>query len=326
MILAFESSCDDTCVAIVKNGRVLANAIGSQILVHRKTQGVVPEVAAREHAKNIKTVLETCLKDAKLKLSDITAIACANQPGMTGCLLVGSTFASALAALLNLPIYEVNHKLGHVYSCFLERERQEIKFPFIALSVSGGHNELYLVEAVGKHTMLGSTLDDAAGEAYDKVAKMLGLNYPGGPEISRVALEGNPKAFSFPCPLPHQKFNFSFSGLKTNVKYKIQELSKPLNPPQVSDIAASFQHCINTNLVKKTLKAVQAHQAQQVHLVGGVSANLDLRKKMQLACTPIEVLTPQEFSFCTDNAAMIGVVAELLAPKHQLSAGDMVQV
>ncbi len=325
MILAFESSCDDTCVAITDGTDVQANIISSQIELHRKTQGVVPEVAARAHAVNVFPVLEACLQQAQLKLSDITAIAASNQPGMVNCLLVGTTVASSLAALLNLPLIEVDHKLGHVYSCFLDRDRADFKFPIVVLSVSGGHNELYLIREIADHQLLGHTLDDAAGEAYDKVAKMLGLNYPGGPEIAKQALKGNPSKYQLPSPLPHQKLNFSFSGLKTNLKNLIAR-SHPLNAETIADIAASFQHTINQNLVKKTANAVSQFQAKEVHLVGGVSANLDLREKMQAAFKSLNLKTAKSFDYCTDNAAMIAGAANLLSQNNGLKPGSLIRV
>jgi len=323
MILAFESSCDDTCVAVCKNNYVISNIIGSQILEHQKTQGVVPEVAARLHAKNMFTVLEKALEEANVTIDDIEAIAVANNPGMINCLLTAANTGSYLAALYNKPLIEVNHKLAHVYSCFIDREMDEFEFPIVVLSVSGGHNELYLVKSMNEHELLGSTLDDAAGEAYDKVAKMLGLKYPGGPEISKAALDGDPNKYKLPDPLPHQRFNFSFSGLKTNVKNLIAKEIK--NDPNITaNMAASFQDAINKNLCKKTKKAFKEFNAREVHLVGGVSANLDLRKKMKKEFKRFKF--PKSFNYCTDNAAMVGSLASFIAKDNYLQATDGIKV
>lgn len=323
MILAFESSCDDTCVSVCANNYVLSNVIGSQIFEHQKTQGVVPEVAARLHAKNMFLVLEKALDDAKVTIEDIHAIAVANKPGMISCLLTAASTGSFLAALYNKPLIEVDHKLAHVYSCFIDREMDEFEFPIVVLSVSGGHNELYLVNSMQEYELLGSTLDDAAGEAYDKVAKMLGLNYPGGPEISKAALNGDANKYKLPDPLPHQKFNFSFSGLKTNVKNLIA-LNKSIDPNLTANMAASFQHAINKNLTKKTKKAFLEFNAKEVHLVGGVSANLDLREKMQKEFKHFKF--PKSFNYCTDNAAMVGSLASFVDKGKYKTPSSIVEV
>ena len=323
-ILAFESSCDETACAIVEDGRkVYANEIASQILKHQKTQGVVPEVAAREHVSKLMPVFNHALKNSGLSMADIDAIACSVEPGLVNCLLTGATAASTLGLIYKKPLIPVNHKIGHVLSCLLDNQ-DEISYPVVVLSVSGGHNELYLMQSPTEIKMLGSTLDDAAGEAYDKVAKMLGLKYPGGPEISRVALEGNPKKYKLPYPLPTQKLNFSFSGLKTNVKYLIEELSKTHNLEDFqADVAASFQWTINNNLSKKLVDCAKQFNAREIHLVGGVSANLDLREQI-ISKTPksITFRRPKEFSFCTDNAAMIAGAAYFVDKSKWVSAGE----
>ncbi len=310
-ILAFESSCDETACAIVEDGRrVWSNVIASQILTHRKTQGVVPEVAAREHVAKLQLVFEKALQEADLTMDDIDAIACSVEPGLVNCLLTGASMASTLALIYQKPLISVNHKIGHVLSCNLDCQ-EVFEYPLMVLSVSGGHNELYLLRSSKEIEMLGSTLDDAAGEAYDKVAKMLGLAYPGGPEISRVSKDGDPRMFKLPYALPKQRYNFSFSGLKTNVKYLIDDLKKQgVFEKHINDVAASFQYAINHNLSRKLCEAAVEFGAKEVHLVGGVSANLDLREQIKSKLKGvIKFRRPVEFSYCTDNAAMIAGAA-----------------
>ena len=327
-ILAFESSCDETACAIVENGnRVWSNVIASQILTHRKTQGVVPEVAAREHVSKLNLVFEEALKQAGLQMNDIDAVACSVEPGLVNCLLTGATMASTIAMIYKKPLIPVNHKLGHVLSCGLDCD-EKLEYPQMVLSVSGGHNELYLLHSPTEIEMLGSTLDDAAGEAYDKVAKMLGLDYPGGPEISRVAKDGDPKAFKLPYPLPNQKYNFSFSGLKTNIKYLIDDLKdKGIFEENLANVAASFQQTINHNLSRKLVEAAIKHGALEVHLVGGVSANLDLREQI-VAKLPKNMTfrRPVQFSYCTDNAAMIAGAAFYVDSKEWKQLGEALEV
>jgi len=321
LVLGIESSCDETAVAIVnENFEVLSNVIASQILDHQKTMGVVPESAARLHVSKFDPVLKKALSDANLKMEDIDLITVSNRPGLIGCLVTGCTFASTLGLIHNIPVVGVNHKLGHVYSCLLDL-KEEIEFPAVVLSVSGGHNELYLIESLSEYKELGKTLDDAAGECYDKVAKMLGLKYPGGPEISKLAEFGDPKSIKFPDPLPHQKMNFSFSGLKTNVKNKIQEFENSSSLDEnKANIASSFQFAINNNLSKKLLFAAEKYNAKEVHLVGGVSANKNLRemikKKISKKKLNIKFRHPLSFSFCTDNAAMISLLGHLNLDKQ----------
>ena len=327
-ILAFESSCDETACAIVENGRVVfSNIIASQILTHQKTQGVVPEVAARQHVPKLLPVFDEALKQANLTMNEIDAVACSVEPGLVNCLLTGASMASTIAYIYNKPLIPVNHKLGHVLSCMLDNT-DEFVYPIVVLSVSGGHNELYLMHSHTDITMLGSTLDDAAGEAYDKVAKMLGLKYPGGPEISRVAQNGDPKKYKLPYPLPTQKLNFSFSGLKTNVKYLIEKLSKDSKLEDFrADLAASFQWTINNNLSRKLVECAIVNNAQEIHLVGGVSANLDLREQIQKRKPQDMVFRrPMDFSFCTDNAAMIAGAAYFVDKDDWKSPGEALQI
>ena len=310
LILGIESSCDETAIAIVNEKyEVLSNVIASQILDHRKTLGVVPEVAARLHVAKLNPVLAKALADADLTMQDIDLISVSNRPGLVGCLVCGCTFASTLGMIYGKPVMGVNHKLGHVYSCLLNLQ-EKVEFPVVVLSVSGGHNELYLLKSLMDYQILGETLDDAAGEAYDKVAKMLDLPYPGGPEISRLAEQGDEDKFNFPDPLRHQPFNFSFSGLKTNVKNTIAQVENIQE--ERADIAASFQKTINQNLGKKLVFAAKQFSAKEVHLVGGVSANKDLRMRIKaLIPEDIRFRSPEDFSFCTDNAAMIALLGHL---------------
>jgi len=316
LVLGIESSCDETAIAIVNQKfEVLSNVIASQILDHQKTMGVVPETAARLHVSKFDPVLKKALNEAGVTMKDIDLITVSNRPGLIGCLVTGCTFASTLGLIHNIPVVGVNHKLGHVYSCLLDL-KEEIEFPVVVLSVSGGHNELYLINSLNEYKELGKTLDDAAGECYDKVAKMLGLKYPGGPEISRLAEFGDSKSIKFPDPLPHQKMNFSFSGLKTNVKNKIQEFAENGNlESNKANIASSFQYAINHNLSKKLLYAATQFNSKEVHLVGGVSANKNLRsmilEKIQKKNLKIKFRHPLNFNFCTDNAAMIALLGHL---------------
>ena len=321
LVLGVESSCDETAIAIVNEKfEVLSNVIASQILDHQKTMGVVPESAARLHVSKFDPVLERSLQDAGVTMKDIDLITVSNRPGLIGCLVTGCTFASTLGLIHNIPVVGVNHKLGHVYSTLLD-SKEKTEFPAIVLSVSGGHNELYLINSLSEYKELGKTLDDAAGECYDKVAKMLGLNYPGGPEISRLAEFGDPKSIKFPDPLPHQKMNFSFSGLKTNVKNKIQEFIENGNfEENKANIASSFQYAINHNLSKKLLFAAEKYNAKEIHLVGGVSANKNLREmikeKISKRNLRLKFRHPLSFNFCTDNAAMIALLGHLNLDKQ----------
>lgn len=327
-ILAFESSCDETACAIVENGRVVfSNVIASQILTHQKTQGVVPEVAARKHVPALNPVFEQALQQANLTMDDIDAIACSVEPGLVNCLITGASMASTLALIYNKPLIPVNHKLGHVLSCMLNCE-EDFAYPIVVLSVSGGHNELYLMQSPTEIEMLGSTLDDAAGEAYDKVAKMLGMKYPGGPEISRAAVNGDPRKYKLPYPLPTQKLNFSFSGLKTNIKYLIRDLSENLKLEDFrDDVAASFQWTINNNLSRKLVECAVGLNAKEIHLVGGVSANLDLREQIQNRKPGNMVFRrPLEFNFCTDNAAMIAGAAYFVSKQSYKNPGEALEI
>lgn len=326
LILALESSCDETAAAVVRgDGKVLSNVISSQIETHKKTAGVVPEVAARKHVNKLQIVFDKALVDGGVTMNEIDYFAVTQGPGLLTALVCGTTFMGAQAYLYDKILIPTNHIKGHILSCTLDRKLEEFKFPMIVLSVSGGHNDLYLVNDWDKIEKLGSTLDDAAGEAYDKVAKELGLEYPGGPEISRVALNGDPKRFELPYPLRSQPYNFSFSGLKTNMKYLVRDLGglSAMSPGDIADVAASFQWTINNNLVDKTLKAALEYGVKEIHLVGGVSANKELRRQFEEAISGrFTFRFPLSFGYCTDNAAMIGGAARFVNKESWLEPGE----
>lgn len=321
-ILGIESSCDETSAAVVQDGRkVLSNVIASQIKLHAKTGGVVPEVAAREHVENILPVVQKALKDAKTKVENIDAVAVAYGPGLISSLLVGTTAANMISMLMRKPLIGVRHILGHVYAPFLDTKSPP-QFPILTLSVSGGHNELYLMHGHFDYEILGETLDDAAGEAFDKVARMLGLPYPGGPAIEALAKKGDSKMMEM-IQFPKAKFDdpekldFSFSGVKTSVQYFLEKRvksRKPVSPKEKASIAASFQQAIIAPLVENILKALEKHpEVREIHLTGGVSANMALRKVLEKALAGLKqkivFRTPAKLSYCTDNGAMIAGAA-----------------
>jgi N6-L-threonylcarbamoyladenine synthase len=308
-ILGIESSCDETAAAVVENGRnLLSNVVASQIDIHKKFGGVFPEVASRQHILSVHYVVEEALRQAHLSLKDVDAIAVTRGPGLAGSLVVGANMAKGLALGSGRPIIGVNHLEGHLYSSWLLVDQQEAakpapEFPVLALLVSGGHSELNLMEDHLTYRRLGATLDDAAGEAFDKVARLLELPYPGGPSIQKASAEGNPHAFSFPRAWLDGTWNFSFSGLKTSVLRKVQELQKTRDQLPVEDLAASFQEAVVDVLVTKTLKAAKHFGAKEVLVAGGVSANKALRERF-LETSDIPVNIPP-LKYCTDNAAMI---------------------
>lgn len=306
LILGIETSCDETSAAVVRDGRaVLSNTIASQIELHRVTGGVVPEVAAREHILKILPVIDQSLMEANVSFEQIDALAVTVRPGLIASLLVGTNTASTLALLGKKILIPVNHIEGHIYANWLDHE-EDIAFPVVVLTVSGGHNELVLMKEHGVFQELGSTRDDAAGEAFDKVARLLGLPYPGGPEISRLAQEGNPQGYALPKALINEGYDFSFSGLKSAVFRLVQEEGASLRR---ADLAASFQEVVCEVLSHKLIRAAQAYGAQEIHLAGGVSANRWLRQKveaqMKTALLNIPLRFPQKIAYCTDNAAMI---------------------
>lgn len=304
-ILGIESSCDETAAAVVKNGReVLSNIISSQVPIHRKFGGVVPEIASRKHIENVLPVIDEALKQAKVDIKDIDGIAVTYGPGLVGALLVGLSAAKALAFALDKPLIGVNHLEGHVFANFLVDE--ELEPPFMALVVSGGHTALMKVKDYNDFELLGQTRDDAAGEAFDKIARVMGLQYPGGPEIELLAKEGNKTAIDFPRALLDQSYDFSFSGLKSaviNYLHTEKQAGREANRP---DVAASFQAAIVDVLVKKSVHALQASGLKKIVLAGGVSANKTLQAELAAAVETIDVkLVHPKPVLCTDNAVMI---------------------
>lgn len=303
-IMAIESSCDETACAIVKNGReVVANIVASQIKTHEKFGGVIPEIAAREHLDAINVVVQEAFDQSGLTPSDITAFAGTVGPGLVGCLLVGLNAAKTLALTHDKPFIGVNHLNAHLCANYIDTE---LKPPFMALLVSGGHTQIIDVESYSKQTIIGETIDDAVGEAYDKVARLIGLPYPGGPRLDKLAQVGNPKAFE----LPEGKvdgYNFSFSGLKTAVLRLVKSFDGKELP--VNDICASFQECVSKTLVKKLKKALQERGYKQVVIAGGVAANSEIRKKVfALENEGYHVCAPA-MKYCTDNASMVASCA-----------------
>ncbi|WP_172917362.1 tRNA (adenosine(37)-N6)-threonylcarbamoyltransferase complex transferase subunit TsaD [Capnocytophaga canis] len=309
-ILAIESSCDDTSAAVLKNDCVLSNVVANQD-VHRKYGGVVPELASRAHLQNIVPVVDRALKEARISQNELSAIAFTRGPGLMGSLLVGTSFAKSLSMGLNIPLIEVNHMQAHILAHFIDEGTKKPEFPFLAMTISGGHTQIVRVDSFFSMEVLGETLDDAVGEAFDKTAKILGLPYPGGPLIDKYAKEGNPKAFSFPKPQTNE-LNFSFSGLKTAVLYFVQKQTKE-NPnfikENMPDICASVQHTIIDILMSKLKKAVKQTNIKQIAIGGGVSANSGIRETLQSLGEKYgwETYIPK-FEYCTDNAAMIGIV------------------
>lgn len=308
--LAIESSCDETSVSVLKNGReVLSNIINSQIEQHKKFGGVVPEVASRKHIENINNVISEALEEANISFSDITHVGTTYGPGLVGALLVGLSAAKAIAFAREIPLNGVNHIEGHIYANFIEHK--ELEPPFICLIVSGGHTHLVYMKDYGEYEMLGKTRDDAAGEAFDKVARALGLGYPGGPIIDKLAKEGNSNAIQFPkAYLEEGSYDFSFSGLKSAVlNYINSQKMKGLEIP-ISDVAASFQRSVVEILTEKAIKCALDKGVNRIVLAGGVAANTALRSHLQFECDKnnIDFKYPS-LTLCTDNAAMIGCVA-----------------
>lgn len=304
-ILGIESSCDETAAAVVKNGReVLSNIISSQIVIHRKFGGVVPEIASRKHIENIMPVIDAALREANVSLEQIDAVAVTYGPGLVGALLVGLSAAKALAWATNKPLIGVNHLEGHVFANFLADET--LKPPFMALVVSGGHTALLKVTSYNSFELLGQTRDDAAGEAFDKIARVMGLPYPGGPEIERLAMGGNDEAMHFPLAKLDKPYEFSFSGLKSAVINYLHNQEQAGREVNRSDVAASFQKAVVDALVKQAVLAMQATGYEKIVLAGGVSANKTLQNTLAQAMEAIgtQLVHPTPI-LCTDNAVMI---------------------
>ncbi len=303
IILALESSCDDTACAILRGDEVLANLQASQS-IHERFGGVVPELASREHMKHIYPLVSEALQVASVKKEELSAIACTRGPGLIGSLIVGVNFAKALALGMSIPLIEVNHMQAHVAAHYIENKPP---FPFICLTVSGGHTQLVLVRERLNMELIGETLDDAAGEAFDKAAKLFGLPYPGGPQLDRLAQRGTAK---FPFAKPKvDGLNFSFSGLKTSILYFVQKQEKGFIEENLTDLCASVQNVVVEVLIEKLTLAAESYGINHIAIAGGVSANSELRTRIQELGTQKgwNTYIPQ-FQYCTDNAAMIGIV------------------
>jgi N6-L-threonylcarbamoyladenine synthase len=319
-ILGIESSCDETAAAVVIDGKTItSNVVATQIDLHAKYGGVFPEVASRAHVEMISAVTDQALEDAGIGMAQLDAVAVTRGPGLVGSLLVGINFAKGLALAARKPLLGINHLEGHVYSLWLTQPFREVTFPVLVLIVSGGHTELLLMKGHGIYERLGGTLDDAAGEAFDKIGRLLNLPFPGGPNIERMAQHGNPNAFHFPRAKRDSSYDFSFSGLKTAVMREVtvstssearatrkraaEKTPKLRSDVSINDISASFQEALVDALVDKTAKAAKAHNVTEIFIAGGVSANQRLRSEMR-ARTELPVRYPP-LNLCTDNAAMI---------------------
>ena len=309
-ILSIETSCDETSAAVIENSTVLSNIISSQYF-HKNYGGVVPELASRAHLKYIKQIVEQAINNSNVNIKEIQAIAVTSEPGLAGSLLVGANFAKGLSIKYNIPIVPVNHIEGHLYSGNLQNNN--LQFPYVSLVVSGGHTLLFFVESYNKYKILGSTIDDAAGEAFDKIAKMFGLDYPGGPEIDKYAKIGNSKKYNFPRSMIHSgDFNFSFSGLKTSIRYFLKkEFPNDITEIELPDLCASAQQAIVDVLVSKTINAAKQNTVSNIVIGGGVSANSKLRIDLESEANKINIsIVAPALNYCMDNAAMIGFIAE----------------
>ncbi len=320
-ILGIESSCDDTSAAVIKNAKIYSNIVANQE-VHKSFGGVVPELASRAHQQNIVPVVNEALKIANIHKEELDAIAFTRGPGLMGSLLVGTSFSKSLSLALNIPLIEVNHMQGHIMAHFIDDHQKKPSFPFLCLTVSGGHTQIVRVNNYFEMSVIGETIDDAAGEAFDKSAKILGLPYPGGPLIDKYAKEGNPKAFIFTKPKVGE-LEFSFSGLKSNILQLIQREERK-NPNFIKenlfDLCASIQHTIIAILLEKITNAVKNTGIKQIAIAGGVSANSGLRKKLKESEKTHGWTTYiPKFEYCTDNAAMIAIVGYFKYLKGEFS-------
>lgn len=317
-ILGIESSCDDTSVGVARGREIIANVTANQE-IHREYGGVVPELASRAHQQNIIPVVNAALKRAKIQPNQLKAIAFTSGPGLLGSLLVGTSFAKSMAMALNIPLIEVNHMQAHILAHFIESTKhKEPEFPFLCLTVSGGHTQIVKVNSHFDYELLGQTIDDAAGEAFDKAAKIMGLPYPGGPVIDQLAQSGDPEKFQFARPRV-DGLNFSFSGLKTSILYFLQKEVKN-NPDFIArnqaDLCASIQHTIVSMLMENLTRAAEQHKISHIALAGGVSANSELRKALKDAAMNHQWTTyVPDFEYCTDNGAMIAITGYF---KYQL--------
>lgn len=318
-VLGIETSCDETAAAIVKDGKtVLSNVVSSSQSFHKRYGGIIPEIAFRKQLETITQVVDCALKEAGMGLTDIDLVSVTDGPGLLGSLLVGICFAKALSLSRDIPLIGVNHLHSHIYAGFLNARIAD--FPFVSLVVSGGHTSLYFVPAFDKIGLLGSTQDDACGEAFDKVAKILKLGYPGGPEIEKKALAGDPQKIKFACSNTDKPLDFSFSGIKTAVLYYVQKSHKP----EVADICASFQECALSALVEKSLLACRMKNVKTITVGGGVAANSALREKFnqRFSGMQLKVIFPKK-EFCMDNAAMVAGLGFWLYKSKGRSALDL---
>lgn len=315
LVLTIESSCDETAASVIRNGReVLSSVVASQIDVHSRFGGVVPELASRCHTESISVVIDEALQTAGVTLDAIEGIGVTRGPGLIGALLVGLSAAKAIAFARNLPLVGLHHMEGHILAVLLE---QEVAFPYLALAVSGGHTHLYRVDGIGRYTTLACTRDDAAGEAFDKVSKLLGLGYPGGVYIDRLAAKGDGAAVAFPRPMKHKGLDFSFSGIKTAVRNHLHTSSEP-NESELEDISASFQEAVVDVLSFKTFKAADEFGLDRIVVCGGVACNSGLRERMHaMAGAKNKSVYFPSPGLCADNAAMLGVAAD-----HYLKSPD----
>ncbi len=320
-ILAIESSCDETSVSIIKNGfEDVATIINSQIDVHTKYGGVVPEVASRLHLENITMVIDQCLEKANMKLEDIDAFACTYAPGLLGSLLVGVEATKALSLIYNKPFIPTNHMMGHIYANMIGNH---LEYPLISLIVSGGHTDLILMKDENSFDYLGQTLDDAIGEAYDKVARILDLPYPGGPNVEKYALDGKP-SYKMPNILNDDSFNFSFSGIKSHCNNLVHNEKQRGNEINKNDLACSFQNCVTSHLVDKTKKALLKYGVNTFLISGGVASNSFIRNSLKEMCDEIGVnMHMPEKRYCTDNAAMIGAAAYIKYKNKEFGTLDV---
>jgi N6-L-threonylcarbamoyladenine synthase len=323
LVLGIETSCDETSAAVVRDGReILSNVVASQVELHRPFGGVVPEIASRQHLRYIEQVARQALDAANVSIEQIQAVGVTRGPGLATSLLIGMSAGKAIAAARRIPFLGINHLEGHLLSPFLSSTNYQLpitNYPFVSLIVSGGHTLLVHVRDVGDYDVMGQTMDDAAGEAFDKVAKLLGLGYPGGPEVDKLAKDGNPAAIAFPRSMQHSgDFNFSFSGLKTAVMYYLKKRPEVRGLPaeagqhsEAADVCASFQAAVVDVLVEKTIAAARAKNVSLVTASGGVTCNSRLREALATACTRNRLqLLLADSKLCTDNAAMIAAVAD----------------
>ncbi len=328
-LLGIETSCDDTAAAVVVDGyTVESNVLASQDEFHRQYGGIVPEIASRKHAETINAVIELALRKSGHNFSDLDGIAVTCGPGLPGSLVVGVAAAQAIALGCALPAYAINHLHGHLFANYLENPQHPADAapttPFLCLVVSGGHTDLIMVEAPSRHRVIGRTLDDAAGEAYDKVARLLGLGFPGGPLLDKLAQSGNPRAFEFPRGLSRNgSYNFSFSGLKTALRYHVEAHPQDVSE-RLADIAASFQQAVVDALCDKTLRAAREFGVKTIALAGGVAANSALRGELgRRARDEGRALLMPPLEYCTDNAAMIAAAAFYRADLARVAAEDL---